>query len=228
MRLPAPPALLALALTLAAACGATPPPASPEPAPPPPSASAAPPSTAAPPPTGTPAGTPAAPTASVAVKAPPSLGNNTPIQPSKLLDEVRKIGVDPTRPLSELSLVKKKKLMPLFVKALGYETCTGCHVEGDYEKVTTNVKIARQMWEHFVVALRDAQGGALFCDSCHNGKARSLDRSNMDGLQRVMETDYQGKLTRADKKPHDCSTCHGAGKEPEPKIIEKLWGIAAK
>ena len=125
-----------------------------------------------------------------------------------------------------MSYAKKKAVMALFVKALGYEGCTGCHVGDDYEKPTRNIKVARKMWDHFVVGMRDAKGGTLFCDSCHGGKAQSLDRSNMEALQKLMETDYQGKLTRADKKEHDCSTCHGNG--PEPKIIEKLWGIAPK
>jgi hypothetical protein len=212
-----------LATAVVAACGSPPPPASPEATPPVASPSAAP-TGAAPAPSAAPSGAPTS--APVAPKPPVSLGNNTPIQASKLLDEVRKLGVDTAKPLSAMSVQKKKKLMPFFVKALGYESCTGCHVEGDYEKVTRNIKVTRQMWDHFVVNLRDAQGGALFCDSCHNGKAKSLDRASMEGLQRIMETDYQGKLTRADKKPHDCSTCHGAG--PEPKIIEKLWGIAEK
>ncbi len=211
-----------LATALVAACGPPPPATAPET--PPVAAPSA--SGAASVPSGASSASPGSPSASPSgvPVAPVSLGDNTPIQASKLLDEVRRIGVDPSRPLASMSVQKKKKLMPLFVKALGYESCTGCHVEGDYEKVTRNIKVARQMWDHFVVGMRDAQGGALFCDSCHGGKAKSLDRSAMDGLQKLMETDYQGKLTRADKKPHDCSTCHGAG--PEPKIIEKLWGIA--
>ncbi len=156
--------------------------------------------------------------------APPSLGKNTPIQPSVLVADAKKLGIDFKVPLAKVPFATKKKLMPLFVKALGYEGCTGCHVEGDFEKETRNMKVARGMWDHFVVGLRDAQGNATFCDGCHSGKAKSLDRSNMDGLKRIMETDYQGKLVRADKKAHDCTTCHGDA--AELKIFEKLWGIA--
>jgi hypothetical protein len=154
------------------------------------------------------------------------MGNNTPIRPSVLLSEVRKLGVDPTKPLSAVPAQTKKRLMQLFKQALGYETCAGCHVGDDYDTPTRNKEITRKMWDKFLVGMRDAQGGALFCDSCHAGKAKSLDRSAMEGLQRLMETDYQGKLTRADKKAHDCTTCHG--EKPELNIIEKLWGIAAK
>src|SRR5262249_20109724 len=134
--------------------------------------------------------------------------------------------VDVHRPLASLPNAKKKELMNFFVKALGYEDCQGCHIGDDYERETRNMKITRKMWETFVMPLRDAQGGAVFCDSCHAGKAKPLDQANEDGLKKLMETDYQGKLTRADKKEHDCTTCHGPG--PEPKIIEKLWRIKAK
>jgi hypothetical protein len=157
--------------------------------------------------------------------------HNTPLRPSKLLAAVKALGVDPKKPLGTIPDAKKKELMKLFVTALGYadkEECGGCHIGDDYERETRNMKVARKMWSEFVMPLRDAQGGAIFCDSCHAGKAKPLDRGNMDALEKMMETDYQGKLTRADKKDHDCSTCHGPGKDPEPKIIEKLWGIKAK
>jgi hypothetical protein len=200
---------VALALLLLASCG-SPPPAQPPPAPatPTPTASAAPTASAVPP------------------TAPQPARASMPIQPSKLVEDAKRIGIDFQRPLESLSTQKKKSVMGLFVRALGYEGCTGCHVEGDFDKETHNMRVARQMWDHFLVDLRDAQGGALFCDSCHGGKAKILDRSSMDAVQKLMETDYQGKLTRADKKAHDCSTCHGPG--PEPRIIEKLWGIAAR
>jgi hypothetical protein len=151
---------------------------------------------------------------------------NTPIGETKLLTGVKQLGVDVRKPLGSLPNAKKKELMNFFVKALGYEDCQGCHIGDDYERETRNMKITRKMWETFIMPLRDAQGGTLFCDSCHAGKAKPLDRANDDGLKKLMETDYQGKITRADKKEHDCSTCHGSG--PEPKIIEKLWGIKPK
>ena len=175
-----------------------------------------------------PVAAPPAPTASAAVPvAPPAAAGNTMrIQPSKLVDDARKLGVDFKTTFAGMSLQQKKKVMPLFVKSLGYEGCTGCHVEGDFEKVTRNMKVAQAMWDHFVVGLRDAQGAPLFCDSCHGGRAKTLDTANMDDVKKVMETDYQGKLTRADKKQNDCSGCHG--NPPELQIIEKVWGIAAK
>jgi len=212
---------LSISLAVLAACGSPPPVTAPV-APPPPA-----PSASAPPPTAS----AAAPTASAAAPPPPvappaGIGNTVPIQPSKLVEQARKLGVDFKQSFAAMPFQQRKKLMPLFVKSLGYDGCTGCHVDGDFEKVTRNMKVARAMWDHFVVGLRDAQGGALFCDSCHGGRAKSLDRANPDGIKKVMETDYQAKLTRADKKPHDCSGCHGD--PPELDVIGKVWGIAAK
>jgi Cytochrome c7 and related cytochrome c len=210
---------VSISLAVVAACG-SPPPASPPPTPPP-AASASPSSTSPVP----------APTASAAPSSNPAptpsvgLGNTMPIQPSKLVEDAKRLGIDFKQTFASMSLQQKKRVMPLFVKSLGYDGCTGCHVEGDFEKETRNMKVARAMWDHFVVGLRDAQGAPLFCDSCHGGRAKTLDRSSPDGIKKVMETDYQGKLTRADKKPHDCSGCHG--NPPELKVIEKVWGIAA-
>jgi len=153
---------------------------------------------------------------------------STPIQASKMLEDVKKSGLDLAKlpKLGKMPLAQKKKIMPLFQKSLGYADCKGCHVENDYKAETRNLKIARGMWDNYVSALRDEKGGALFCDSCHNGTAKNLDRSDKKALGKFMEDEYEHKLTRADKKDHECSTCHGDAMEM--KIIEKLWGIAAK
>ncbi len=215
---------LSISLAVVAACGGTSPPVT-EPVAPPAGASAPPVASVAP-------TASAVPTASASAvpaprPAPPvSLGNTMPIQPSKLVDDARRLGVDFKQTFASMSFQQKKKVMPLFVKSLGYEGCTGCHVDGDFDKETRNMKVARAMWDHFVVGLRDAQGAPIFCDTCHGGREKSLDRSSPDGIKKVMETDYQGKLTRADKKPHDCSGCHG--NPPELAVIEKVWHIAAK
>jgi hypothetical protein len=148
------------------------------------------------------------------------------IKESKMLDEVKKIGVNlKTIPdLEKLPLAQKKKLMPLFQKALGYASCTSnCHVEGDYKRETRDMKITRGMWKHYVAEIRDEKGANLFCDSCHDGTAKNLDRSDRKALEKFMEEEYVQKITRADKKDVECSTCHGD--TMENKIIANLWGI---
>ena len=218
---------LAAALLLAAlagACGPSAPAVSPTPEP-----SATPSGTpeAGPAPSGEPGPAPSG-APSAGPKAGPSGAPNTPLSASKLAEDVKKIGIDlsKTPDITKLPLDKKKKVMPILQKALGYDACTGCHVEGDMKAETRNKKIAREMWNKFVGPLRDEKGGPIFCDSCHNGKNKVLNRADKEAVKKFMETDYEGKLTRADKKEHACSTCHG--ESMEVAIIDKLWKIPAK
>lgn len=181
-------------------------------------------------PTGTPESAPtAAPKETAAAAAPPApvgAAKNVPLIESKMLDDLKKAGVnlDKVAELEKLPLAAKKKVMPLMQKALGYEACTGCHVEGDYKKETRNMKITREMWRAYSVPLRDEKGKAVFCDNCHSGQAKVLNRADKEAVKKFMEDEYEHKLTRADKKDVECSTCHGD--DMELKVIEKMWKIA--
>ncbi|HSO00752.1 MAG TPA: hypothetical protein VLS89_20810 [Candidatus Nanopelagicales bacterium] len=139
--------------------------------------------------------------------------------------ELKKIGLNLQKlpELEKMTLAQKKKVMPLLQKSLGMESCQGCHVEGDFKKETRDMKVAREMWRHFVVPLRTEQGGAVFCDSCHGGKEHVLARADKKAVEAFMEDQYEHKLTLADKSDMECSTCHGD--TMELKIIEKLWNI---
>ena len=231
---------LALALTLAgivAACG----PATPEGQVPeggsaqptasaPPTESGAPMTSAAPtastPPTssGTPtASTPPTSTAPPAAAAPAG----PPIMASKLADDLKKQGFDIAKlppDISKMPDAQKKKIMPIFVKALGYENCNGCHAEGDFKKRTRNTNIAKGMYNNFVAAMRDEKGaGTLFCDSCHQGKPKVLSRSDLKAVGKFMDEQYVNHMARADKKDHGCATCHGD--TMEMKIFDKMWKV---
>jgi hypothetical protein len=153
---------------------------------------------------------------------------STPIRTSQMLEDVKKAGVDLKNipDLAKMPLATKKKLMPHFQKALGYTDCQGCHVKDDFKAETRNIKITRGMWKNFIVEARDEKGGALFCDSCHEGSPKNLDRSDRKAMEKFMEDEYEHKLTRANKKEMECTTCHSD--TMEMKIIEKLWGIPAK
>lgn len=150
---------------------------------------------------------------------------STPVRATKMADDLEKIGIklDKIPELEKLPLAQKKKVMPLLQRALGLETCQDCHAEGDFKTETRDMKIAREMWRHFVVPLRSEDGGALFCDSCHGGQEHVLNRSDKKALNEFMENEYQGKIARADKEDMECFTCHGDAMET--KIIEKLWNI---
>jgi hypothetical protein len=153
---------------------------------------------------------------------------STPHRASAMLEDVKKAGIDLKKipEFDKMPLSAKKKLMPLFQKAMGYADCQGCHVKDDFKAETRHIKITRGMWKHFVVAVRDEKGGAVFCDSCHDGSDKNLDRSDRKAMEKFMEDEYEHKLTRTDKKDMECATCHTDAMEM--KIIEKVWGIAAK
>lgn len=148
-----------------------------------------------------------------------------PLAQTQMLAELEKAGLDPNAlpPLDKIPLRVKKKIMPALQKSLGYSTCGGCHAEGDFKAETEHKQIARQMWNEFVVKLRDEKGGPIFCDSCHQGREEILARGDKKALADFMQTNYVDKLTRADKQDHECSSCHGEAMEYD--IIEKLWGI---
>ena len=223
--------ILSVALAaLVAACG--PPPAVDAPPSPTGAPTAVAPSTATPTaavevPTSTPTSQPTAPP----VALPPGMpATSAPLSATKFAAELKKLGFDGKKPVADLEkmdLAAKKKLMPLFTKALGYTECTGCHAaDGDYNTSTRNMKISRKMWSQFVGATRDDKGGMIFCDSCHNGATKILNRVDRKAVGGFMHSNYVVRLTRADKQENGCATCHGTPMQPD--IIEKLWGIAAK
>jgi hypothetical protein len=158
--------------------------------------------------------------------APAAAVANTDIVPSKMVADIKAIGIDLAKPgdLAKMDMSKKKKLMPFFVKALGMSGCEGCHVAGDFKAPTHNKQMASGMWNHFVRDLRAKGGGAMFCDSCHQGKQKLLDRSDKKALAKFMTANYQDKLDRADQKEHSCTTCHS---DPfEGKVFAKVWKVA--
>jgi hypothetical protein len=187
--------------------------------------------------TGTPAGgtdatpggattSPATTGAAATPAAPVGAAKNVPVVESKMLGDLKAAGINLAKisEIGKLPLAQKKKVMPIMQKAMGYTACTGCHVEGDFKAETRNLKISREMWNAYTVPLRDEKGGVLFCDSCHSGQPKVLNRADQDAVRKFMEDEYEHKLTRADKKEMECATCHGEALEL--KIIEKLWKIA--
>jgi hypothetical protein len=79
------------------------------------------------------------------------------------------------------------------------------------------------MWNTYVVELRDAKGGPLLCDACHQGKQKLLAREDKEALSKFMEENYEQKLTMASGDSHGCTTCHGS--DLEMKIFEKMWNV---
>jgi hypothetical protein len=109
--------------------------------------------------------------------------------------------------------------MRLFARSLGIK-CADCHEpEGassvqnsaairSFSVPTRRKRIAMHMWNEFVVKLAPVDGSSLFCDSCHEGRVRYLDRRDRKALASWMDAHFVAKLTRRDGKDHGCETCH--------------------
>ncbi|HLK40352.1 MAG TPA: cytochrome c3 family protein [Polyangiaceae bacterium] len=212
----------ALLLLVAAACGGAAqtaqPPVSPVPEA---SGSASGPASALPPTaplsSSAPAGsaTPAAPTQEavpVEMKAP---------VPSALTADLQALGLDAKRlpPIEKLEPKALRGVMKLMAKSLGVK-CGDCHQEGDFAAPTRRKKIAAHMWDDLVVKLSMAEGGPLFCDSCHQGRVQQLDRRDKKALAKWMDANFVDKLARKDAKSQECETCHV---DMEMQLLAK-WG----
>jgi hypothetical protein len=166
-------------------------------------------------PTATPVVSSAAPDAATAPKV-----DMRPLVATKMSTELEALGLDPSR-LPQLAKLEPKvlrKLMPLFSRSLGVK-CAGCHAE-DMAAPTPHKKVAEKMWNELVVKLKTPDGGAIFCDSCHQGRIEQLDRSDHEALARWMDTTFTKGLVRRDGKENTCATCHG---EPRDDHFLERW-----
>lgn len=198
--------------TAAAACGGnTPVPATP--ATPGPSAL----------PTASATGTSALPAASGSVAAPlhaPVVMK--PVVASAMAADLEAIGLDPKKlpPLDKLEPQKLRKVMKTFTKALGVP-CSACHEADDFKAATPNKAIATRMWNDYSRGLTLADGGPVYCDSCHQGRMKSLDHGDKRALGKWMQAEFVDKLKRVDGREHGCETCHG---DPfEGPFLTTVW-----
>ncbi len=145
-----------------------------------------------------------------------------PLGPTAMLPELVAIGLDPRRlpTLERMDPEKLRKLMPSFNRALGVQ-CTACHIADDFHASTRNMKISRHMWNDFVRGLATLDGAPVYCDSCHQGRTRLIDRHDKKALARWMQAELVDKVGRTDRKAHGCETCHGDPYEGD--IFDKLW-----
>jgi hypothetical protein len=97
--------------------------------------------------------------------------------------------------------------MGTFSRSLGY-ACTDCHDADDYRRPTHAKSVTVRMWNVFTRPY-DAALGVLYCDSCHRGQGRFLDRRDKKVVSTYMIESYTDKLERHDGKEVECATCHG-------------------
>lgn len=123
--------------------------------------------------------------------------------------QLQALGLDP-RNLPAIEKLEPKALrgvMKLVAQSLGVK-CGRCHEESDFAATTRRTRIATRMWDEFVVKLAMADGAPLFCDSCHQGSVRQLDRHDAGALSTWMDGNFVAKLSRKDGATQTCETCH--------------------
>ena len=130
------------------------------------------------------------------------------------------MGLD-SQNLPELAAVGERTMKPLmetFNHSLGAR-CEDCHARKDPGAVTGAKLVSREMWGYTrdLVAL---DGTLVYCDSCHQGRLRFLDRSDPDALPRWMLVNYVRKLRHRDGSRVECFNCHG--RPFQPGILDKL------
>ena len=115
--------------------------------------------------------------------------------------------------LHETGHPRMRAIMKTFTIALG-TTCDGCHVakaetDDEFRIDTPRKKVARQMYARFVGELQKKGGGAIYCDTCHQGSIKFLDRGNADAVGTWMKDNLVDRLERKDGKTQICASCHG-------------------
>jgi hypothetical protein len=126
-----------------------------------------------------------------------------------MLVDLQVIGLDPKNlpPIEKLDPRALRAVMKLMTKSLGVK-CGDCHREMDFAAPTPLKRVAAKMWDEFVAKLTFADGAPLFCDSCHEGRMKVLDRADKKALAVWMDANLVEKLKRKDEKEHACETCH--------------------
>jgi hypothetical protein len=140
---------------------------------------------------------------------------------SALGPDLQAIGIDAANlpPIEKLEPKALRGVMKLMAKSLGFK-CADCHAEGDFAAPTRRKKIAANMWDEFAAKTTLGDGSLLFCDSCHQGRSKLLDRTDKKALGRWMDASFVGLLKRKDGKATECETCHV---DMEMHLLTK-WG----
>jgi hypothetical protein len=136
-------------------------------------------------------------------------GPMTKVEPSKLAADLQGLGLD-TKNLPTLDKLDPKtlrKVMSTFTKSLGIQ-CGGCHSGDNFSAPTPMKNVARKMWNEWVRGYT-LNGQPVYCDSCHQGREKFLDKRDKKALSAWMEANFVKQLDRKDKQPVECATCHG-------------------
>jgi hypothetical protein len=161
-------------------------------------------------PTGAPTGKPGSPAFS---------GPMTNIEATKMAADLQALGLDMKNlpPLEKLDPKVLRKVMGTFTRSLGVQ-CSGCHSGENFAAPTPMKHVAAKMWNEWVRGYTTG-GQPIYCDSCHQGREKLLDKHDKKALSAWMEANFVKKLDRRDGKAVECATCHG--EEFDPDFLEK-------
>ena len=142
--------------------------------------------------------------------------------PTALASDLQALGIDPANlpPIEKLEPKALRGVMKLLARSLGFK-CPDCHTEGDFAASTPRKRIAAKMWDEFAAKTTTADGGLMFCDSCHQGRSQLLDRTDKKSLAKWMDANFVDGLKQKDGKPRECETCHV---DMEMKFLTKWAG----
>lgn len=156
--------------------------------------------------------------------AAPTVGPMEAVTPTSKVPDLVALGLDPKHlpPLGEVPERAVKPLMDTWDDSLD-ACCEHCHEKRTPKAPTREKRVAAEMWSRFTRELVTLDGSPVYCDSCHHGALRFLDRSDPAALRAWMRDSYVVRLRKRDGSPVECATCHG--ERLEAKIIERLWGI---
>jgi hypothetical protein len=157
----------------------------------------------------------------------PPAGAPADVHATAQLTHLVALGLDPRHlpSLGEVPAASMNPLMDTFDDSLD-ACCEDCHVKNDPRAPTKARRISGEMWHRFTQELVTLDGQPAYCDSCHGGAVRFLDRQDPGALRQWMRANYVGKLRKRDGGAVTCATCHG---EPfEPRILERLWGPVSR
>jgi hypothetical protein len=156
----------------------------------------------------------------------PAPGSPASVHPTAQLPHLAALGLDPEHlpALRDVPAASMDRLMDTFDDSLD-ACCEDCHAKNDPRAPTRAKRVSAEMWRRFTRELVTLDGKPAYCDSCHGGAARVLDRRDPAGLRQWMKDNYVEKLRKRGGGAVVCATCHG---EPfEPKIVERLWSSQA-
>ena len=142
------------------------------------------------------------------------VGTTQLVKASTMAADLTAMGLDLKNlpPLDKLKPEQMRKVMTTFTKSLGW-TCKDCHGTGKFEAPTPMKNVTTHMWNEFVKGIT-FDGGALYCDSCHQGKAKYLDKSDHKALGAWMDQEFNKKMKRAGAN-QTCASCHGEPFNPD-------------